>query len=276
MGVSFKKALYACSLGGLNSQLKPLFLKRLFHQREFHWPIQKTAKAKPQSNPCSETLSGCSQPIEGNLSAPNPRIPKSEPGPILPFPPFPPSHCTPPTLPPTPVPTCQPLPSKLHVLREPVTPTALSAPSIGQADSQKLIHIHSCSSPAPTLLPPRRASGQYPPLLTHSQELVPELGHVLLSTWPVSGGMPAPYKEACSPSHWESHRGYAHRTSSLNTEMPLRTWTWMVWGTGQEDWRLCLIEDAVKVRESHTCSASREGEGRKGWGVGGGLQEARS
>lgn len=118
-GFPLRKPSTPTALGGLNHQLKPLVLKLLSHQRELHWLTEKPAKPKPQTNPCSETLSGCSQPIEGNFSAPNPQSSsQSQDQSRL-------SHSPISFLlrsPPTPVPTHQPRPRKLHVLREPVTP----------------------------------------------------------------------------------------------------------------------------------------------------------
>lgn len=157
-------------MGGPELSAKTPDSQLLFHQREFHWLIQKTQpNLNHRSNPCSEALSGCSQPIEGNLSAPS-SVPQSQPGPISPLPAFPfhPSY----TLAPhshTPAPTCQPPPSEFHVLR--ATSVPLHPWHLALTNGPKLLSFPSSSSnPAPVMLP-QRAFGWSFPLRADGQEL---------------------------------------------------------------------------------------------------------
>lgn len=123
-------------------------------------------------------------------------------------------------------------------------PPALPAPSTGQESSQKLIHTHSCSSPAPTSLLPKRAFGQDPPLLTHSQELVPELACDTFYSPPaclqqdacsLQGSLP-PFTLGASQRLCTQNQLTKHGGAPLHLDRGVSVGR-MFWGTGQEDGR---------------------------------------
>lgn len=112
---------------GPEQTAKTLFLKFLFHPREFHWPIQKTVK-KIQKTVKKKKKNVNRSPIPAQkpsvaAHSPNKGIYALQSLTILAFPTFPCHSCAPSSPPHTPAPTCQPPPSPLHVLGVTATPT---------------------------------------------------------------------------------------------------------------------------------------------------------
>lgn len=159
-----------------------------------------TANPTPQLQSLLRTCSGCSQPIEGNLRAPDPQSPSQSPDPksvprpswplpAFPFQPSPDTHRPP------------------HVSHHPARVPRSPAPGIGQGNARKRVNIPPlCSERVPSLLPQPSVHLSQDRTL-YSVCLSPE-GHWLL------GVNPAPFTGTLT--------GCAHSRGSINTEPPPR------------------------------------------------------